>query len=419
MKFLARLFAFISLALFIAALLPAQAGSGEELTIKVALFGPGDELFAWWGHAALIITDNYTRQSISYDFGLFSYEDNDFFKNLVFGKLLYSCGPSSAENNINFYTSSNRDVILYTLDISPAKKKMIRDFAENSILPENRYYYYQFFKDNCSTRIRDIVDIAVDGKFKERFANETSPLTLRQQGRRYIWFSPITDWFLCFIMGRDIDKPVSIWDTMFLPSELTNSINNFIYSDENGFSRKLVSNVEVICIAQGRFITLDSPKNLWPQGLAAGFITALFLVIIFFAELKIPQPGRVLLGITHSLFGLLFGTAGLLLFFLNFFTQHDYAFHNINLLFINPLLLAAIPLGIKCAISANNNKRLLPELLLRLIWLLTALGTIISMLIKLNPMFRQENSAYQFLMLPIALLLSLVKCHKDGAAAMP
>jgi len=91
---------------------------------------------------------------------------------------------------------------------------------------------------------------------------------------------------------------------------------------------------------------------------------------------------------------------------MSIFTEHDYTFNNINILFCNPLFLAAIPLGIKYASSDNYNKRLKPELLLRILWLLTVIGIFASMLLKLSPLFWQDNLNDQMLMLPIALLLA-------------
>jgi len=115
----------------------------------------------------------------------------------------------------------------------------------------------------------------------------------------------------------------------------------------------------------------------------------------------------VALGIFHSLLGIVFGGAGLVLFFLSLFTDHDYTYHNANLLFCNPLMLAAIPLGIIYAKSVNYYRRLPAEFLLRLLWLLSVLGIFASMLIKLLPQFWQQNLVDQMLMLPIALVLSL------------
>jgi len=396
---------FLSLLLVIS--IPAQVINGNDLTVKVALFGPGDEIYSWWGHIELIIDDERTGRNTSYDFGIFSFEDNNFFQNIALGRLLYSCGALPAENDINWYISNNRDVTVYTLDLPPEKREEIRQLAEISLLPENRYYFYHFFNNNCTTRIRDIVDIAAGGQLKDRFADEKFHFTLRQQVRCNIWFSPIMEWFLCFFLGQDIDRAITFWEAMFLPSELANCLNDLVYTGENGISRKLVSNVETIYRQQGRFPVLDVPRKQWPQGFAVGVIAAFFLVLLFFVQAKSPAIGRAALGITYSLFGLLFGGAGLLLFFMSFFTSYDYTYYNANLFFCNPLLLASFPFGIKYAAAKNYDKRLFAEVSLRFLWFLVVLGIIVSMLIKSLPMFWQRNFPCQILMLPVALTLLL------------
>ena len=386
--------------------LPAQTGRGKDLTLKIAVMGPGDELYFWWGHIALVIDDAHTGQSRFYDYGLFSFDNDHFFVNFAFGRLFYSCGASPAAGNMAVYIDTNRDIVLYTLDVPPEKREEVRRFAEESILPENRNYLYHHFRDNCSTRIRDIIDIATYGQFSEQFSGEPGRFTLRQHVRRHTWFSPFFDWILNFWMGQDIDTPITVWEEMFLPSEVGSRITGFEYTDPGGTSHQLVSGVETINTAQGRPAVLDFPRKQWPRELIFSLALSLFLGLLFFTQKKSPAFAQVTLGILHSLFGLVFGAAGLLLFFMSFFTSHDYTWHNANLLFCNPLFLIAVPLGIRYASSTNYDKRLKAEFTLRLLWLLTVLGIFASMLIKLSPRFWQKNLTDQMLMLPIALTLA-------------
>ena len=397
---------FFLLSLAAASILYAQSGRGEDLTIKIAVAGPGDELYFSWGHIALIIENVRSGEDRFYDYGLFSLETENFYTNFAMGRMWYSSGASPTANSVNIYIYTNREMTIYTLDLPPAKREAVRDYAENSILPENRDYLYHVFKENCSHPILEMIDLATDGQFRERFRNMPGRFTLRQHVRRHTWFAPFPDWLLCFLMGQGIDLPITVWDEMFLPSEVARNIQNFSYTDSDGISRPLVSNVEVLYKAQNRPPVLDTPVVQWPRELAFSLVLSLALCGLFFIQAKFPALGQVTLGICHSLFGVVFGVAGLLLFFMGTFTEHDYTFHNINILFCNPLMLAAIPLGIQYARADNYNKRLRPELLLRLLWLLTVLGVFVSMLLKLSPRFWQDNLTDQMLMLPIALTLA-------------
>jgi len=406
-KYLQRVAILILLGIAAICALPAQTGQGDDLTIKVAVMGPGDELYFWWGHIGLVIEDAHTGRSRLYDYGLFTVEEDDFFVNFAFGRLWYSSGASSTMHNIAGYIHTNRDVVLYTLNLSPEKREEVRQYAEQSILPENRDYLYHHFRHNCTNPVLTMIDIATNGQFKERYANEPGRFTLRQHVRRHTWFSPFFDWVLNFWMGQDIDTPITVWDEMFLPGEIGSRISEFEYTDAGGVVHPLVIDKEVIHQSLGRPPVLDTPRPQWPRELAFSLLAAVFLGFLFHLQKKHPAGGQVALGITHSLLGLFFGGAGLLLFFMSGFTSHDYTYHNANLFFVNPLLLIAFPLGLRYAASKNYDSRLRSEFMLRLIWLLVVVGIFISMLIKLSPRFWQDNLTDQMLMLPIALVLSL------------
>jgi len=395
------------LLLFVIAANSAFSEQGDNLTLKIAVIGPGDQLYFWWGHIALIVEDSSDDTSYLYDYGLFSFDNDNFFYNFAFGRLLYSCGVSRPERNFGIYKRTNRDITVYTLDLPPDVKIKIRDFAMNNVLPENKDYYYHHFRDNCSTRIRDIIDLATDGQLKEEFDNINGGFTLRNHVRRHTWFSPVVDWFLNFLMGQSIDNQITIWADMFLPAEVGKRIENFWYTDANGNKRKLVSSVEIINKSKNRPAVLEKPRKQWPRELALSLVLSAIFCFFFFLQAKNKKVGRVLSGISMSLCGLFFGAVGLLLYFMALFTNHDYTFHNMNMLFCTPLLLVAVPFGISYAATKNEKKQKVYGELLRLVWLLSVLGVFISMLIKLLPAFYQDNLTDQMLILPIALTFTL------------
>jgi hypothetical protein len=404
----------------------AVFSEGENLAIKIAVMGPGDELYFWWGHIALVVEDSERNTSRFFDYGLFSFENENFFYNFALGRLLYSCGVSQTDRNITNYIGTNRDVEIYTLNVPPENRKKVLDFAEFNVLPENRDYFYHHFKDNCSTRIRDIIDLAVDGQFKEQYGNAPGRYTLRQHVRRHTWFSPLGDWMLNFWMGQVIDTPVTIWEEMFLPVEVGTRIEDFWYTDSNGVKQKLVTSSETVYRAKNRPAILDVPRKQWPRELVFSVVLAVIIAFFFNLQKKHYRAGRVLAGISMSLAGLVFGGAGFLLYFMALFTDHDYTFQNYNMLFGTPLLLAAVPLGISYAfakkidkkmitkaslknfytLSKRAKKQIFNETILRLVWLTAVLGILISMLLKLLPMVYQQNLTDQALILPLALVFA-------------
>jgi hypothetical protein len=389
-------------------------GDGDRLTLKIAVMGPGDELYFWWGHIALVIEDRITGRSLFYDYGIFSFDRENFFVNFALGRLLYSCGVSPSERNYQGYIRTNRDILIYTLDLPAEVKEEVRSFAETNVLPENRDYFYHHFKDNCATRIRDILDLATGGQFKERFGQAPGRYTLRQHVRRHTWFSPFFDWLLNFLMGQDIDRPITVWEEMFLPGEIGARIRDFRYIDPSGRERQLVSATEVMNRAVNRPAVLAAPRRQWIRELILGL-----LIAGISAGLLLPDRGksglaRRCLGIIQSCLGLFLGLAGTVLFFMTFFTNHDYTYHNSNILYVNPLLLGAVPLGIIFAFPKTEKKGRSAAWLLRTLWTYVFFGGVLTMVIKLFPGFYQQNQVTQALVLPFALVLSHIPSWGRG-----
>jgi hypothetical protein len=217
------------------------------------------------------------------------------------------------------------------------------------------------------------------------------------------------DWLLNFLMGQTIDAPITVWEEMFLPSEIGARIEDFQYRDPSGAERSLVARREVLNRARNRPPVLDAPRNQWPRELAAGLAGAGLLVLPG-ALLKKKRPAlyRGIMGLSQSALGLFFGAAGSMLFFMTFFTNHDYTYNNSTILYINPLLLAAVPLGGIFGCGGPGKKRFFAEQLLQALWTYVLFGCILSIVIKLFPGFYQQNQGTQALVLPFAFILSFI-----------
>ena len=381
---------------------------GDDLTIRLALIGPGDELYFWWGHVGLVVENRRTGRNSFFDWGVFSFDNENFFLDFAFGRPVFTTVVSPAELSYHVYIRTNRDIILFTLNLPAESKEAIVLFAENNVLPENRDYIYHHFWDNCSTRIRDIIDMALDGQFKARYGEYPGRFTLRQHVRRHTWFNPLVDWALNFWMGQGIDRPTTVWEEMFLPSELAKRVYGFRFIDADGNERPLVSSVEVLFASEGRPAVLeDAPRTQWPRQLLVSLLFSGLLVLLFLFRGQ-QKGSRIFLGVLQSFLGLFFGIAGSMLFFLTFFTNHDYTFYNINVLFVNPLFWAAIPLGLRLAFNASEEKRAAALRFLRLFWTYVFFGGFITVVIRIFPAFYQQNQVTQAMLLPLALAMVFI-----------
>jgi hypothetical protein len=376
----------------------------DDLVFKVAVYGPSDDIFIWWGHAALIVENTRWNYSRVFDWGIFSYPSENFLWDFLHDRISYKCTVEPL--NLQMYIDEDRDITIYTLDLEAEKKERILEYAETNVLPENCYYDYHEFRDNCSTRIRDIIDIGTGGQLKSWALNTSGRFTTRQHIRRFTWFRPFSDWVLDFLMGRDRDAPASLWDEMFLPVEVGRSMVDFIYIDSAGAERRLVKSVELMNASKQRPPVLNGPLRRWPGDLLLGLLPAALAEGLRRLRKIRPRAGRILWGIYHSALGLVLGAGGCVLVFAWFFMKNDYIQQNINLLFINPLALATAPLGILTA--AGGAEKLRPERGLQILWTCTAAAGILTQLLRILSVFPQQNQSMAAVILPTAVLLSCI-----------
>jgi len=378
----------------------------DFLDLKLALIGPGDELYFWWGHIGLVVED-FSGQSWFFDWGVFDFHAENFFTNFAMGRLYYYCAASPSRFNFEHLSGANRDIILYTLDLPIEKKIEIIRFAEDNILPENRTYNYHHFRDNCATRIRDIIDMAVDGQFSAAFGNAGGRFTLREHIRRHTWFNPFIDWLLNFLMGRNIDEPITVWEEMFLPSEIILRVLDFQYTDNEGRQRDLIKNMEIINLSVNRPIVIDESGPLWPAMLI--FSTLLSLSLFFLFKFTAGKKWfRPVFGSFIISLGAFFGFVGSVLFFMSFFSDHDYTYNNINIIFINPLWFLAIPFGIRYGFTKIENKIQKSIALMRVLFSYVFLAAALALIVSFFPAHNQDNLTSIVLVMPISLVLTVI-----------
>jgi hypothetical protein len=386
---------------------PANAvNRGDYLTVKLAVIGPGYPIYFWWGHLGLIIEDTLTGENTFYDYGVFTFDSDSFIENFAFGRLWYATTASPESAVINSYKKENRSIIIYTLNLSSEQKLELLNLTKNDLLPQNRIYLYNHFKDNCVTRITNNLNTVLNGEFYKKADETPGRFTLRGHVRRHTGAHPFWDWLLNFLMGQVIDKPITARAEMFLPSETGLFAENFYYTDETGSEQKLVSATDAVYTASGRPFVLDRPWNNIPGAAVIGLLIAGFFLWTMILEKKHTLLARRLFGSANAFLGLILGTAGGALFFMTFFTDHDYTYENCNVIFANPLLLTAFPLGLAAAFGKNIKRVKIYTNIIRILWTYVFLAALLTVVIKIFPAYYQDNWAVLAVFLPVSLVLS-------------
>jgi hypothetical protein len=373
---------------------------GEYLQIKLVTIDPGDELTMWWGHTALIVEDLRFHTSLFYNYGIFSFEQENFMRNFAMGRLIFWVGAWNTEGALNYYKSLDRTIRMQILDFPPERRLQLARFLDQNVLPQNRQYLYNHYDDNCSTRIRDLIDKMVDGQLAQS-CGQAGRMTLRQHTRRHTHQHFWMDLLLMFLMNDTIDKPVTRWQEMFLPTELERNVQNLTLADSSGVCRKLVAENLLFFEGSERPPVPEFAPQHWPVTLALGGFLAMLGLYLAFLYQNQAAAGKYLFGIYHGLLGLICGLAGLALFFMANFTDHTVTYHNENLYLANPLTLLLIFSGM----AIIRNGPLKQKFTLYLSCVLAALS-ILALAFKVFPAYDQDNWDIIALLLPIWLTLA-------------
>jgi hypothetical protein len=192
-------------------------GSADPPVVSVLTFGEGEVLFEKWGHAALCFTYPH-RDPVCFNWGVTNFAATD---ELVWGFLrgeqVFWLEPETKSLMIGYYEVEDRDVWEQTLPLTPDQARHVEQHVLAQLDGPWRFYIYDHFADNCTTRIRDLVDGALGGKLRD---DTPYPLTFRAMGYRGLAEHPLLRGLADFLIGRALDAHPTVWQAMFHPDVL-------------------------------------------------------------------------------------------------------------------------------------------------------------------------------------------------------
>lgn len=251
----------------------------DEAEISVLTFGPGPAVYERFGHIAIRLRVPSRGIDALYDWGNFDFHEPNFIGKFMKGSLLYSIEEKPTEAWLPFYRDEqDRSVIEQVLNLDDSEKaRLIESLRLNLSDPK---YLYDYFLDNCSTRIRDLIDRSIGGQLSPQMAG-TTPHSFRWQMRRLMPVQIENKVFLTlsdFAGGPRIDLPLTQWQAAFVPMELATSLDAATITRADGSRVPLVHERRVLNTSQlpGNAEPTDASNPLqWtlPLGLLLGGIT--------------------------------------------------------------------------------------------------------------------------------------------------
>jgi len=280
---------------------------------------PGEAMYSAFGHTAIRIKDSINDIDVVYNFGTFDFNTSNFYIKFSKGTLLYQLDEDPYYAFEYEYESENRSVREQVLNLTQNQLELLYCLLQENLKPENKFYKYDIFYDNCSTRVRDLLE-KVLGQSKIRYFEKKDNKTFRELLSPYLENKQWTKLGIDLLLGLPIDKTTNRRETCFLPyglyeviGEIQNPINN---------QKLVLSDKEII--SKNYFITY---KNYFSPELL--FWTLLIIIIIFNAYqiLKLKNNWLILSKIIFSIVGFY----GLLILTLMLWSEHASVSPNLNI----------------------------------------------------------------------------------------
>jgi hypothetical protein len=379
---------------------PVVNPPGSSLEVSLLTFGPGEEVWERFGHNAIEIHDRASGSALLYNYGIFDFSQENFFVNFARGLMTYRAAAGDPAEELPIYVAEGRWIVRQELNFTPAQRAKLADFLAWNVREENAQYRYDYFRANCSTRVRDALDQALGGAIKAQTIAPSRGFTYRMDADRLMRPDPAIMLAIDAGLGPYADRRLSYWDESFVPTEFMRHLRQIKVRDEAGVEMPLVRNETQLANAR----IADPPEfpsnSTWA---ALAFGSAWAAMLLGLARLRARAWARVAFASIASLCAFVFGIAGVVLAGLWLFTDHVSAWRNENLLLFNPLCLLLLPTWL-----AALRQRWLPRSFARNLAVAIALLAAFAWFAKILPAFIQDNRFWIALLLPLHAAFALV-----------
>lgn len=295
--------------------------------LSVITCGPTqEEVYSAFGHSAFRIYDSIQGIDVAYNYGIFDFDQPNFYLNFARGYLYYSLGVHNYQDFKNYYIAHNRFIHEQILNLSPNRLQKVYNYLQWNAKPENQNYLYDYFYNNCSTKLRDVMVTILKDSIYFDGSYITTHYTIRELTDIYLKLQPWGDLGIDIGLGLPMDKKASAYEYMFLPDYLESGFDH-AFIKQNGIKLPIVKKKVIVYQSHEEDFQRGLPNPIFVFGVIA--LISIALGIYDFRRRKLSTWFDVVL----------FGSAGLLgisLTLLWFATDHKAAANNLNILWALP-----------------------------------------------------------------------------------
>jgi len=294
-----------------------------DAKISVITCDPGAELYSSFGHSAFRVLDRIQNIDQVYNYGTFNFETNNFYIKFARGKLLYDLSSYPFHYFLRDYVKENRTVVEQVLELEPSSKQSFFDFLQNNAKPENKSYLYDFFFDNCATKLPEVSSKVLGDNIQLNYDfTDNLNYTFRELIHLYLDEKPWGKFGIDLALGSVIDRKATPEEYLFLPDYVLKAYEKGTITI-NGTSLPLVNKTNTLFTAESQ-----SKKQLFFTPVVIFSFIALIVLLITFNDLKNHRRTKWL---DFTLF-FITGAIGAVVLLLWFATDHSATAKNYNFL---------------------------------------------------------------------------------------
>lgn len=298
----------------------------ESAEVSVITIGPGAELYDKFGHSAFRVKDVARGLDIVYNYGTYDFDTPNFYLKFAQGKLLYKVSEGNFQGFLQSYKRQNRWVKEQVLNLQPNEKQALFNFLRNNAKPENAKYRYDFFFDNCATKIRDVLKEVLGESLVYTDDFVTEQYTFRELIQKNVHWNSWGSLGMDMAIGAVVDREASPWEYQFLPD----------YVFEAAAEATLTTPTSKPLVKKSNTIFENQPKDDTPGFFMSPlFVFGILGLLLLWGTYRDYRKGKRTKWIDFVVF-LLTGLLGVFLCLLWFGTEHSTTVNNYNLLWAFP-----------------------------------------------------------------------------------
>lgn len=196
---------------------------GERSRVSLLTCSPGQELYARYGHTALLVMDPDQNLELVFNYGMFDFNVDHFYYKFVKGETYYQLGAETYTQFMLEYAADGRQVFEQELNLTKQQRQAVFDALLENFKIENREYLYNFVFDNCATRPLALIERALGDSIRSTYRGYRG-LTYREFISHYTRPSSWEDFGINMVFGCRADQKMEGRQNLFLPEEIMNYI---------------------------------------------------------------------------------------------------------------------------------------------------------------------------------------------------